>query len=176
MITETKYNFLVEQYKDRVYSYSLYMLRNRMDADDVAQEVLIKIWNNIHKFNILAAKTYIMKITHNLCIDYLRKRKNELTKNPYSVDEISEFIENKEEENPMLDLENKITDSQIKEAVKKLPDNQKSVFVLYEIHGMKYKEISKTLNIPINSVKVYLMRARRQLQEMLNELKLQEAI
>jgi RNA polymerase sigma-70 factor (ECF subfamily) len=176
MITETKYNFLVEQYKDRVYSYSLYMLRNRMDADDVAQEVLIKIWNNIHKFNILAAKTYIMKMTHNLCIDYLRKRKNELTKNPYSVDDISEFIENKEGENPMLDLENKITDSQIKAAVKKLPDNQKSVFVLYEIQGMKYKEISKTLNIPINSVKVYLMRARKQLQVMLNELKLQEAI
>ena len=126
MITETKYNFLVEQYKDRVYSYSLYMLRNRMDADDVAQEVLIKIWNNIHKFNILAAKTYIMKMTHNLCIDYLRKRKNELTKNPYSVDDISEFIENKEGENPMLDLENKITKSQNKEAVKKLPKNQKS--------------------------------------------------
>ena len=115
-------------------------------------------------------------MTHNLCIDYLRKRKNELTKNPYSVDDISEFIENKEVENPMLDLENKITDSQIKAAVKKLPDNQKSVFVLYEIQGMKYKEISKTLNIPINSVKVYLMRARKQLQVMLNELKLQEAI
>ncbi len=56
------------------------MLKNRMDADDITQEVLIKIWKNINQFNILAAKTWIMKTTHNLCIDYLRRRKSELSK------------------------------------------------------------------------------------------------
>jgi RNA polymerase sigma-70 factor (ECF subfamily) len=176
MIIETKYNFLVQQYKDRVYNYSLLMLRNRMDADDVAQEVLIKIWKNINRFNILAAKTWIMKTTHNLCIDYLRKRKSESSKNPYSVDDIAEFIENKAEKNPMIYLENKLTDSQIKEAIKNLPEKQRSVFVLYEIYSMKYKEISKTLEMPINSVKVNLMRARKDLQLQLNETKLQEVI
>lgn len=176
MITDTKYNFLVQQYKNRIYSYSIYMLKNRMDADDITQEVLIKIWKNINKFNILAAKTWIMKTTHNLCIDYLRKRSSDLAKNPYSVDDISEFVESKEEENPMLIMENKFAENKIKEAIKLLSENQRSVFVLYEIQGMKYKDISKTLEIPINTVKVYLMRARKQLQNNLREIKLQEAI
>lgn len=147
-----------------------------MDADDVTQEVLIKIWKNIGEFNILAAKTWIMKTTHNLCIDYLRKRNSDLAKNPFSVDDVSDFIENKDEQNPMFKVEGKLTENRIKESVKMLPENLRSVFVLYEIQGMKYKEISKTLEMPINSVKVYLMRARKQLQTKLSEIKLQEAI
>ena len=152
------------------------MVKNRMDADDITQEVLIKIWKNINHFNILAAKTWIMKTTHNLCIDYLRKRSSDITKNPFSVDDVSDFIENKEEDSPMLITENKLTYSKIKVAITLLSENQKSVFVLYEIQGMKYKEISKTLEMPINTVKVYLLRARKQLQNNLVEIQMQEAI
>lgn len=152
------------------------MLKNRMDADDVTQEVLIRIWKNIDHFNILASKTWIMKTTHNLCIDYLRKRSSDYAKNPFSFDDVSEFIENTEEQNPMLKVEGKITEDKIKEAIKTMPENMKSVFVLYEMQNMKYREISKTLNMPINSVKVYLLRARKQLQKNLSEIKLQEAI
>ena len=176
MITETKYSFLVQQYKDRIYSYSLFMMKNRMDADDVAQEVLIRIWKNINKFNVMAAKTWIMKTTHNLCIDFLRKRKSESQNNPYSIEDVQDFIENKEEENPVINFENKITELRVEEAIATLPENLRSVFVLYEIHKMKYKEISKTLEIPINSVKVNLFRARKQLQIQLSEIKFQEAI
>jgi RNA polymerase sigma-70 factor, ECF subfamily len=176
MITNTKYNFLVQQYKNRIFNYSIYLLKNRMDADDVTQEVLIRIWKNIGQFNILAAKTWIMKTTHNLCIDYLRKRKSDLVKAPFSLDDISEFIENKHDENPMLIIENELTEEKIKAAVKLLPETQRSIFVLYEMQDMKYKEISKTLDIPINTVKVYLMRARKQLQVYLSQIKLQEVV
>jgi len=174
MINDTKYNFLVQHYKNRIYSYSIYLLKNRMDADDVTQEALIKIWKNIDQFSVLSAKSWIMKMTHNLCIDYLRKRKSDLNKNPFSVDDVSEFIESKEEENPMFEVEIKLTHDKVKEAIKRLPENHRSVFVLYEIQNMKYKEISKILEIPINSVKIYLMRARKQLQIELKEIKLQE--
>ncbi|MCB0730378.1 MAG: RNA polymerase sigma factor [Ignavibacteriae bacterium] len=176
MIHDTKYNFLVQQYKNRIYSYCIFMLKNRMDADDVTQEVLIRIWKNIGQFNILAAKTWIMKTTHNLCIDYLRKRNSDYSKNPFSVEDVSEFIENKAEQNPMLKVEGEITELKIKESIKILPESLKSVFVLYELQNMKYKEISKTLDMPINTVKVYLLRARKQLQNKLTEIKLQEAI
>ncbi|MCB9208486.1 MAG: RNA polymerase sigma factor [Ignavibacteriales bacterium] len=176
MIHDTKYNFLVQQYKNRIYSYCIFMLKNRMDADDVTQEVLIRIWKNIGQFNILAAKTWIMKTTHNLCIDYLRKRNSDYSKNPFSVEDVSEFIENKDEQNPMLKVEGEITELKIKESIKILPESLKSVFVLYELQNMKYKEISKTLDMPINTVKVYLLRARKQLQNKLTEIKLQEAI
>ncbi|MFZ1289283.1 MAG: sigma-70 family RNA polymerase sigma factor [Melioribacteraceae bacterium] len=174
MLTDTKYNFLVQQYKSRIYNYSVYLLKNKMDAEDVTQEVLIRIWKNLESFNILSAKTWIMKTTHNLCLDYLRKRKVEFSKNPYSIEDVSEFIENKNEDNPAFKVENEMRDKKIKMKIQELPENLKSVFVLYELHGMKYKEISKSLDIPINSVKVYLLRARKQLQEELSKLKLQE--
>jgi RNA polymerase sigma-70 factor (ECF subfamily) len=64
--------------------------------------------------------------------------------------------------------------SKVKEAVQRLPDNLRSVFVLYEIEELKYKEISMALDIPINTVKVYLLRARKKLQEELKEYEPQE--
>ena len=169
MLTNTKYNFLVQQYKNRVYNYSMLMLKNRMDADDVTQEVLIRIWKNMNKFKLLSAKSWIMKTTHNLCIDFLRKRKIELEKNPLSTDDILDYTTNNQIESPVIITESKMNDTKVKEAIKKLPEKIKSTFILYEINGMKYKEISKVLNIPINSVKVYILRARKNLQ---NELQL----
>ncbi|MGA9292903.1 MAG: RNA polymerase sigma factor, partial [Ignavibacteriaceae bacterium] len=59
----------------------------------------------------------------------------------------------------------------LKEAVENLPENLKSIFIMYQMQGMKYKEISMVLDIPINSVKVYLMRARKKLQKDLKEFK-----
>ncbi len=148
------------------------MLKNRMDADDVTQEVLIRIWKNIGKFNILSAKSWIMKTTHNMCLDYIRKNKNESGKNPLSLEDVSNFVENKNDENPSDIMERKMTDKLIKNSIKKLPEKLKSVFVLYELQQLKYREISKILDIPINSVKVYLLRARKSLQNDLENLDL----
>jgi len=148
------------------------MLKNRMDADDLTQEVLIRIWKNIDKFNILSAKSWIMKTTHHLCIDFIRKNKNEIKKNPLSLEDISNFVKNKSDENPSDIVERKMTDKLIKDSIKKLPEKLKSVFVLYELQQLKYREISKILDIPINSVKVYLLRARKNLQSDLENLDL----
>lgn len=140
-----------------------------MDADDITQEVLIRIWKNMNKFKLLSAKSWIMKTTHNLCLDFLRRRKNELEKNPLSTDDILDYTTNNQSENPATVTENRMNDTKVKDAIKKLPEKIRSAFVLYEIDGMKYKEISKVLDIPINSVKVYILRARKNLQ---NELQL----
>lgn len=166
MFTEQKYRLLIQQYKNKIYSYSLYMLKNKMDADDVTQETFIRIWKNIDSVNSLAAKTWIMKTTHNLCIDFLRKRAVSFNKEYEITEYIEESIATEESlHNPYLTTHFKMMASKIKEAIQRLPENLRSVFVLYEINGLKYKEISKTLEIPENSVKVYLMRARKRLQE-----------
>ena len=176
-IKETKYSFLLQQYKNDIYNYSIYMLQNKFDAEDVTQEVLIKIWKNLGKFNILAAKAWIIKTTHNLCIDQLRKR-NVSSNREFSIDEdMSEIIIDKNRMNdPMVKSHTNIMIEKIKSKIEKLPENLRSVFVLYEIHGLKYREISKSLGIPINSVKVYLMRARKQIQKELKHYELQEVI
>lgn len=142
------------------------MLKNKMDADDVTQETLIRIWKNIDSVNPLAAKTWIMKTTHNLCIDYLRKRMVGFERENEITEYIEETLETQESlHNPYLTTHFKMMASKIKEAIHRLPENLRSVFVLYEINGLKYKEIAKALEIPENSVKVYLLRARKKLQE-----------
>ncbi len=148
-----------------------------MDADDVTQEVFIRIWQNIGSFNILAAKTWILKTTHNLCIDFLRKRSSAMLKE-FSIDEgFENFVSTeKSEHNPYLITHVRMMSSKIKDAIKELPENLRSVFVLYEIQGYKYKEISSALNIPINSVKVYLLRARKKLQEAMKNYEVQEFV
>ncbi|MBI3123532.1 MAG: RNA polymerase sigma factor [Ignavibacteriales bacterium] len=177
MFTEQKYRFFIQQYKNKIYSYSLYMLKNRMDADDVTQEAFIRIWKNIDKVNALAAKTWIMKTTHNLCIDFLRKRATAFNRESEINEEFEEsFAATESTHNPYLTTHFKMMASKVKEAIQRLPENLRSVFVLYEINGLKYKEIAKTLEMPENSVKVYLMRARKKLQEELKDYEPQEAV
>jgi RNA polymerase sigma factor (sigma-70 family) len=177
MMAESKYRYFIQQYKNKIYTYSIYMLKNRMDADDVTQEVLIRIWKNIDGVNFLSAKTWIMKSTHNLCIDVLRKRAVE-TKREVVIDEYFEetFEGDNSENDPFNKFQISVMSQMIKDAIQKLPGNLKSVFVLYEIHNLKYKEISKTLDIPLNSVRVYLLRARKKLQEEINCKELKEVV
>jgi len=177
MLEEQRYRFLIQQYKNKIYTYSMYMLKNKMDADDVTQEVMIRIWQNMDKFNIMAAKTWIIKTTNNLCIDYLRKRSVSVNRES-DIDELFEdtYSTNSNNENPYLTTHFKMMASKVKEAIQRLPENLRSVFVLYEIEGLKYKEISNALDLPLNSVKVYLLRARKKLQEELKEYEPQEVI
>ncbi|PKL84401.1 MAG: hypothetical protein CVV24_00245 [Ignavibacteriae bacterium HGW-Ignavibacteriae-3] len=177
MLKEQRYRYLIQQYKNKIYTYSLYMLKNKMDADDVTQEVIIRIWKNIDNFNILAAKAWILKTTNNLCVDYLRRRSVSI-KRENEIDEffIDTYSTNSNNDNPYLTTHFKMVASKIKEAIQRLPVNLRSVFVLYEIEGLKYKEISAALDMPLNSVKVYLLRARKKLQEELKEYEAQEVL
>jgi RNA polymerase sigma factor (sigma-70 family) len=177
MLKQTRYKLLIQQYKNKIYTFSLYMLKNKMDADDVTQEVMIRIWKNIDHFNILAAKTWIMKTTNNLCIDYLRKRSITVNRE-VEIDEVFEnsYSNYSKKDDPCITTHIKIMASKVKETIQLLPENLRSVFVLYEIEGFKYKEISKMLDMPLNSVKVYLLRARKELQKKLKNYSPEEVI
>ena len=138
----------------------------RRIAEDITQEVMIRIWQNINKFNFLAARAWIMRTTHNLCIDYLRRNKNQYQRELSIDDNLSERIEDKRNAvMPDEILTQKLLDKNIKRAVENLQERLKSPFVLYELQGFKYKEISKILDVPLNTVKVNILRARKLLQQ-----------
>ena len=137
-----------------------------MDAEDITQEVMIRTWQNIDKFNFYAASAWMMRTTHNLCIDYLRRNKVQFQREISIDDNLSERIEDKKHGiMPEKKLSQNMLNEKIKNAVENLPERLKSPFVLYELQGFKYKEISKILDIPLNSVKVNILRARKQLQK-----------
>jgi RNA polymerase sigma-70 factor (ECF subfamily) len=171
MFEASKFRYLIKEHKNRIYSYALYTLHNRMDADDVTQEVLIRIWKNLGKFKMNSARAWIMKTTHNLCIDYLRKRKSLEYKHTFIDDGAEDLLHDTTYGTPEINTHHKIAFDKVQTAVEKLPENLKSSFLLYEINGLKYKEISEALGLPLNSVKVYILRARKMLQEELKEYK-----
>lgn len=166
MLEQSKFDYLAQRYKNKIYNYALYMMHNEMDAEDIAQEVLIRTWKNIDRFNFYAASAWMMRTTHNLCIDYLRKNKLQFQREISIDDSLSERIEDKQYSTmPEKKLSQNILNEKIKCAVENLPERLKSPFVLYELQGFKYKEISKILDSPLNSVKVNILRARKQLQK-----------
>jgi len=146
------------------------MVKNRMDAEDISQEVLIRLWKNMGKFKLPAAGSWIMRTTHNLCIDYLRKEQIAKKRSIFIDDDFeNRVVDTNKLNQPEVTTLQSITGEKIKTAIQMLPENLRSVFVLYEIEGFKYKEISNVLDMPINSVKVYILRARKKLQEGLKE-------
>lgn len=146
------------------------MIKNIMDAEDISQEVLIRLWKNMGKFNIQSAGSWIMRTTHNLCIDYLRKEQKMKFRSVFIDEDFeNEILDNDKLNQPDVTTLMHITNDKIKSAIQRLPENLRSVFVLYEIEGFKYKEISNVLDMPINSVKVYILRARKKLQEELKD-------
>ena len=117
-----------------------------------------------------------MKTTHNLCMDYLRRRKTQQQRNVEIDEETADLMQaNNSGANPDLELQRKLLKEKLSCAINNLPESLKSVFVLYEINGLRYKDISEILSLPINSVKVYLFRARKKLQDELRQLVYEKA-
>ena len=170
MMSSAKLDYLIKQYKNKIFNYAIYMMKNQMDAEDITQEVLIRTWENINKFNFYAAKGWMMRTAHNLCVDYLRKNKRMNYKEVQIEEDYHREIADPEIEcNPEKLADKIITDAEIKEAIERLPERFKSPFVLYELQEFKYKEISKILDVPLNTVKVNILRARKQLQKELKK-------
>jgi len=170
MMSSAKFDYLIKQHKNKIFNYAIYMMKNQMDAEDITQEVLIRTWENINKFNFYAAKGWIMRTTHNLCVDYLRRNKRMNYKEVQIDEEYHEEITDLGLEcNPEKLADKIITDTEIKEAIERLPERFKSPFVLYELQEFKYKEISRILDVPLNTVKVNILRARKQLQKELKQ-------
>ena len=170
MISTAKFDYLVKQHKKKIYNYALFMMKNQMDAEDVTQEVLIRTWQNIRKFKFYAAKSWMMRTTHNLCIDYLRKNKK-LNCNQIQIEEDyhEEIADMELDGNPEKLADKIITDEAITSAINNLSEKIRSPFVLYEIEGFKYKEISQILDAPLNTIRVNILRARKQLQKELRK-------
>lgn len=141
--------------KNRLFRFALRILGDHSDAEDVVQEVMIKLWNNrenLHQYKNLEA--WCMTMTRNKAIDKLRSkhRKNQ------EIAESMALMSNSP--NPDRSAENKNAIQLVKTFIDELPEKQKLVIQLRDIEGYSYKEIAEVLSIPMNQVKVNLFRAR----------------
>lgn len=164
-LVDLKYKILIQRYKNKMFGYALFMLKNRMDAEDVTQEAMIRLWKNINSFKVRAASAYIMRMTHNLCIDQIRK--NSVSKKQLiSLDEsFLELPDQDESNSPEKATHQKFVGKEIEFCIRQLPENHRAPFLLYQLQGFKYKEISTILGMSLSAVKINIMRARKKLQD-----------
>ncbi|UCE17796.1 MAG: RNA polymerase sigma factor [Gemmatimonadota bacterium] len=159
---------VAQQYKDFIYSYAYYFTGTREDAEDLTQEMLLKIWENMDSLRLGLTKSWVTKVTRNLCIDWLRRRGARpetpppLDSGERDPDLPAPFVES--------DVETEELRRNIKKAIAKLPEKSRSVIILREIEDLKYEEISEVLDMPINSVKSYIHRGRRLLRQHLSAI------
>jgi RNA polymerase sigma-70 factor (ECF subfamily) len=156
---------IVRRYQKRVYSLARKILANHDDADDVAQEVFIKLFNSLHDFKGESSLfTWIYRITVNECNNVLRKKK---IKEFIPIDEIANLL--KLSETPEQELFDKEERNLIERAVEKLPAKQRTVFVMRFFENLDYEEISKILNKPIGTLKANYFHAVKKIQKFIKD-------
>lgn len=166
MFREKQFNQLCDKFSDDIFRYSLALLGNRADAEDATQEVLLKLWKKLPRIGFRNPRAWIHHITRNTCYDLLRRRsvRNSYnTEHPTSLGEEPDLLSpGPEARADALELR-----EQVNRALQELPETLRSVFLLYEVNGLRYREIAKVLEMPLNSVKVNLSRSRKKLKEIL---------
>ncbi len=163
---------LIYQYEKKVYNVALRVFKNPEDAKDISQDVFIKIYKNLNKFdNKSSFSTWLYRITTNTCIDELRKRKGRETisiDNDIEDDEGSfkrEFADN--EPTPEEKVISKEGESEIIKSMNTLSDEHRTIIVMRDIEGLSYTEISEAIGISIGTVKSRISRARLQLKNII---------
>lgn len=150
----------IEQY---VYRTAYYVLNNEQDALDASQEALIRIYTKIQSYEEKAQfKTWVQRIVTNICIDKFRR-----TRPTVSIDEHNlVFLGDQSVEREVLSA---YAAQDIRAAIDRLPEHHRAVVVLRYLQDFSYNEIADSMNLPLNTVKSYLFRARQQLQTMLQD-------
>lgn len=153
---------LVSRYKKLIYSVVYNMLPDKQEVNDVAQEVFIRLYKNLNKYNPeYKFSTWAVRIATNLCLDILRKKKVDST----PIEEVETMAGNFDTpEERYLDKERR---ERIQKAVDELPEKYRVLIVLYHQNGLSYEEMCRVLNKPMTIIKNRLYRARLMLREKL---------
>lgn len=163
-------NALIRKYSPFVYFTAFRFLQNEQDAQDISQDVFIKVLSKLYTFkNESSLQTWIYSITANQSKNYLRKKK---IMSFLRIDkEINFDIEDKNQTSPIYKLENdEYNDILIKE-LSLLPEKQREVFSLRYFEDLSYQEISKLLGTSVGGLKANYFHAIKKLSHKLGVLK-----
>lgn len=158
---------LVTLYEGYVYNLCYNYFYNKLDAEDCTQEIFVKVYKGINSFKFNSQfKTWLYKIAINTCIDEYKKKKNrifEISDNDDDGDTIDfKDIKGKTPEEILLQKE---VEKDLKEIIKSLPLKYRTCIVLRDLQGLTYEEISDTLKLNINTVKVRVNRGRIKIKD-----------
>lgn len=155
---------LVDGYKNLVYGLIYRMVADRSAAEDLAQDVFLKVHRGIPYFRGEARlSTWIFRIVQNVCAQHHGGRTPEV---PLEQDGASPRREFGRADTAFGELE---TRDRLQKAMAQLPPNYRMLVAAHYLEGVQYDALADALNIPLGTVKTHLYRAKRQLRELLEE-------
>lgn len=164
---EIAFGEVVNRYQGKVFSIIYGILRNRNDAEDIAQQVFAKIYFSIKNFDFRSSLlTWIYKITVNECYDYLRKKKvRKLVYESDFTEEESQRMERADpgtDGKPLIDEDLARRDLVVK-LLAKVSEEDRNLLLLKEVEGHSVEELAAMTGMNENTIKVKLFRARQKL-------------
>lgn len=159
---------LVDQHQQRVYSQAMFILADKGDAEDATQEAYERLWSamNGQGFEADTAKSWLLHVVRNICIDKLRRRK------PIAESDLDEFESLNQLSKPVTQLMNKQLSSWLGEAIERLKEPYRSLIILADLQQRSIKEVASSLDLNENQAKVYIHRGRKQLRGFLQGIEL----
>jgi len=145
----------------QVYGTGLRLTKSPEKAQDLAQDIFIKLWENRHKLNeVKEEDAYIFILSRNVILDFLRKK-------VFDTENIEALIDYFEDStiSPQEKLEYNELENTLKSAIDQLPGKVKDVFVLSRVEGLTHEQIAKQLNISVVSSKTYVVRALQDIRK-----------
>ena len=163
---------LYHEFKTLVFNVALNYLQNVEDAEEITQDVFVKVYNSLENFNQKSSyKTWIYRITINQCLDYIKQKNSQkrfFIFGKKSQNE-QEYLNTATFEHPGILMENKEEAAILFEVINALTENQKTAFLLSKLDGLSNPEISEIMQLSISSVESLIFRAKAALQEKLSE-------
>ena len=167
---QSHFENLYHEYKTLVFTMALHYLQNVEDAEEVTQDVFVKIYHSLNSFNQKASyKTWIYRITINQSLDFIKKKNSQkrfFVFGKKSQNEL-EYLNATNFEHPGILMEHQEEAKILFEVINTLTENQKTAFLLSKLDGLSNPEIAEIMQLSISSVESLIFRGKQTLKERL---------
>lgn len=169
---------LIRKYERLVYRTAFYTAGNAADAEDLTQEILLKLWHGLSEFRGEARfLTWLLRIARNTCADHLRKKQRSVQTEPLSYPSETEEnsapqepVDTAPERDPHTAAAGRENAQILRRAMAQLSEEHRMLIILRDVEGTSYERMAAVLGLEIGTVKSRLFRARAQLKEYLSAL------
>lgn len=157
---------LVQKYQSKVLTLVVRILDNHSEAEDIAQDVFIKVFQSLHEFRGASRfSTWLYRITVNHCLNHLRRRTRQ--QQTLVVTEPEDWMQESPTSNPYRTLEQKERWALVQAKLQALSPEHRTIILLRDFEGLPYEEIADVLQLESGTVKSRLHRARMELKALL---------